>query len=156
VQDTTADGFSVCVTWRLDPGLLLVYLPVERCGVGGHDLTSPLLRTTRYRASATANCLRLHHGADMVEISPVEPFTDTATQLVVTFQPPHRVVRTVLDAYFLRDAAEAERWRRSLGERLPIPKRLRDQALYRRRNAVVEWGSPRPAYTSIFNACLRT
>lgn len=156
VQDEGADPFRVCVSWTVDPGFLLVYVPLQKCGVDAVGLTVPPVRMDRFRATATANCLARSQATEVIEATPVEPFTETSTHLLVTFRPPHQLTRSVLDAYFMRDTAEAKHWFQGRAESLSIPRELRGKALYRRRNAVMQWGNPSPASTSIFNACLRT
>ena len=163
-----SDRFEVCVTWRLTPRPTLTYSPVRKCGVDAPGLTKPLLHRERYRASATAACLRQQPGyvpqlplgttkSHQIFVRPIRPIhrLSDGTVLVVEFHPPHGFPSRA-EASFLQDKAKADRWYQYLHRVLPIPKSLDDKALYRRRNVVVEWANPVPAYASRLDACLRT
>ena len=138
-----SDRFQVCVTWRQEPGSLLVYSPLRRCGVDAAGITTPSLPTERYRASATAACVRAQPDTNVIVFQPIRVSPQngaTGLRVVVAFNPPQGV-RSLADALFLRDAAAA--------------KHFDGDATDQHRNVVIEWGNVRSTYKSRFNACLK-
>lgn len=139
-----SDRFQVCVTWRQEPGSLLVYSPLRHCGVDAAEIAAPSLPPKRYRASATAACVRAQPNTNVIAFQPVRvsPQTGaTGLRVVVAFNPPEGA-RSLADAIFLRDAAAA--------------KRFDGVATDRHRNVVIEWRNVRSTYKSRLDGCLKS
>ena len=71
-----------------------VYSPLRRCGVDAAGITTPSLPTERYRASATAACVRAQPDTNVIVFQPIRVSPQngaTGLRVVVAFNPPQGV-----------------------------------------------------------------